>query len=1121
MAEPLIADRVSVGRRYVRAVDLKRDYADPAALDGYVLTPSARDALERTLRGLEATSTQRAFRVTGPYGSGKSSFAVLLARLLLEEGSGPATDLAAAAGLKEVPSYSPLVLVGRRASMSDEIVGALLSLAMTGPLSDPDTAEQLNRLRTDRAQGIRDIRPVLDALERVAALNRSRTGRGIVLLVDEMGRFIEFAAANPAREDPSLFQQLAERCGGHGDLLGIVAFLHNRFADYVAGLGGWFEGEWARSAERYEELAFHEPAEQALFLLAEAIRPAQPHAKAVASTMRDLFAASLTRGLFSTSAPKLTQVAPCLYPLHPAVTACLAASSRRFGQNERSLFSFLQSHEPSGLQRHMAATPYSPDGLYRTDQLYDYLAGQGDLRFRSPDRERRWHLAMDALVLATDMPQETQSVLKTLALVSVLEPIPGLAPDPSSIAWCLDQPKDRVVAALEELSARGLAHRRIGRSEYSLWSSSSVDLEDWLNRARQAIPQPTAINPTQLGQIGGRRIVAHRHYHLTGNQRTFCVLLGTDAPLLSDCDGAIRIVPVNPGEDLEAVAESVRSASTEAGPLQLYNLRRVHPAHLGHSHELVLWSWVRANCPELRVDDLARGEVERRLAQAQAALDALVAPLSRGEQDADGLWFRDGASITVGSRRELSALLSDVCDDVFRRAPILRNELINRPVLSKAIAAARTKLLELMISQADRLYLGMDGAPPERTIYLSLFKDSGLHREVDGQLGFHPPSSVDPRGWRPVWDRITELVEQRHTVRIDELMGELSAAPYGLRPGPALPILAAYMLINRRRIALMERGSFQPELTSSHFMRLAKSPANFALRQVGIADHREEVLRSLAARIGIWPDGEPLAADLTAIVRALYNWFNTLPDYTMRTGGLSAATRDVRAMLRKAKDPVALVFQDLPRLLGCLHEDGAIDAARLAESLDIALLEMDEAEPRLRAQVRGATLDAFGLRSIEDLRRQVQADFAPHLLMLREYRLRAFVERVLNRDADEDQLLDSVASLLAGKRLTSWDDQSLDRYTFEVRELAQRLARWLALARVAQAGRTPVAGVHLTSADGSERSFFVQERARAPGRRAVATEVRRLLQGRTDASMILAELLAEVAVTHEEERTNG
>src|SRR5437868_1581127 len=69
---------IRIAKRYVRSVELNRDLEDPDALDGYVITPSVRDAVRRILSGLVQSSTQRAFRITGPYGAGKSAFAVLL-----------------------------------------------------------------------------------------------------------------------------------------------------------------------------------------------------------------------------------------------------------------------------------------------------------------------------------------------------------------------------------------------------------------------------------------------------------------------------------------------------------------------------------------------------------------------------------------------------------------------------------------------------------------------------------------------------------------------------------------------------------------------------------------------------------------------------------------------------------------------------------------------------------------------------------------------------------------------------------------------------------------------------------------------------------------------------------
>ena len=56
-------------------------FVDRTALSGYVVTPLVRESLEQLLSGAAAHSGRRAWRVTGDYGSGKSSLALALARL--------------------------------------------------------------------------------------------------------------------------------------------------------------------------------------------------------------------------------------------------------------------------------------------------------------------------------------------------------------------------------------------------------------------------------------------------------------------------------------------------------------------------------------------------------------------------------------------------------------------------------------------------------------------------------------------------------------------------------------------------------------------------------------------------------------------------------------------------------------------------------------------------------------------------------------------------------------------------------------------------------------------------------------------------------------------------------
>jgi len=73
-----IANLFDIQKRFIRSTHLERDFADHTALRGYVVTPPAQEGFERVLQGLNPNSGQRAWRVTGDYGTGKSSFALAL-----------------------------------------------------------------------------------------------------------------------------------------------------------------------------------------------------------------------------------------------------------------------------------------------------------------------------------------------------------------------------------------------------------------------------------------------------------------------------------------------------------------------------------------------------------------------------------------------------------------------------------------------------------------------------------------------------------------------------------------------------------------------------------------------------------------------------------------------------------------------------------------------------------------------------------------------------------------------------------------------------------------------------------------------------------------------------------
>src|SRR5262249_51031657 len=198
--------------------------------------------------------------------------------------------------------------------------------------------------------------------------------KGLLLILDELGKFLEFAALHPERQDVFLLQRLAEAASRSAEEpFFIVSLQHQGFNAYTDRLDQSAQREWEKVAGRFEEIVFNPPVEQAASIISSAMNVRLHEIpKPQSSHLRDAMDRTVRFGWLGAAPSKsMIEAAPRLYPLHPTVLPVLMRTFRRFGQNERSLFSFLLSNEPFGLQAFSQNNAVAE--LYRLHDLYDYV----------------------------------------------------------------------------------------------------------------------------------------------------------------------------------------------------------------------------------------------------------------------------------------------------------------------------------------------------------------------------------------------------------------------------------------------------------------------------------------------------------------------------------------------------------------------------------------------------------------------------------------------------------------------------------------------------------------------------------------------------------------------------
>jgi len=941
-----------------------------------------------------------------------------------------------------------------------------------------------------------DDRGVIDLIEATCGeiVTKGLFG-GLLLIVDELGKFLEYSSLHPDQQDAYFLQSLAEassRSGKHPFYT--LGLLHQGFAEYAEKLPTTVQREWAKIAERYEEVPFSQPLGQVVTLLAAALSAKTSHESLWGwkSRATDDMRTAVDLGMFGPSAPKtsLATLAPELYPLHSTVVPILTRFFRRFGQNERSLFSFLLSSEPYALQD-FSTKGAGINSVYRLANFYDFAAFNFSHQLSGQSFRSHWN-HIDAVIRSAEgESEETLGLLKTVGILNAIES-PELRPTKEVLALASEN-SEELPEQLQSLCNRNILFNR-GVAGYALWPYTSVNLELRFESAREALPQASSIAEVVQERLDTRPIVARRHYIQTGNLRRFDVrFIGADEfqpgmPKLSPnypSDGVVAVILCESESERKSAEKIAAKYSSCAGtviaispPLETLT---------GSALELERWLWVERHTPELKDDLFATEEVQRQIVTSRQILESRIQDYvgfrTGGIADTSNkiAWFHAGknvaSSILGGS---LQTFISNLCDQLFDEAPLILNELVNRHTISSAAASARQKLFKAMLEEGDKALLGLpsDKAPPEKSMYLSILLEGNLHQGEKNQWAIGLPlksGKKDPLNLLPALTAVVTHLEKvsDRRVPVSELYELLRSAPYGVRDGLIPILILTVFVVHEPEIAVYEDNVFQPEIEEFLFSRFAKRPETFELQLCKINGVRKALIHELAEVV---ESDRAETSQLLSIVRPLYMFVAGLPEYARNTDQLTPETLALRKAIESAREPGELIYHQLPKALGFKNEpETKPAAARLAKALAKAIGELRRCFPELQSRMAEAILEAFNFEGKLDQWRESVSESAETVLIgLGDPDFRAFCLKLIDTENAEAEWLEALGSLLTRCPPSRWKDRDELLFREKIHSLAGQFNRVLAT-YFDKNGALPDTAIRLalTPRNGIERNLVV------------------------------------------------
>jgi hypothetical protein len=1007
-------------RSSFRAVNLEADVETPDRLAHYQPTT-------RSLPVVEAVLGRDAILVVAPYGSGKS--------------------LAAGVG----------ALIAINDARSRHAVGPILRKAKH---VDPDAHERLSRRFASRRPGRvvvlsghvpdigREIGTRLGAPDGLTTLERVLNWaanladlRHVAIVWDEFGRHLESLVAEGRSRELDFVQRLAEWAArAEAPTASLVLLSHQNLLAYAGGLNQTSRNEWRKIEGRFRTLRFVEDSRELYGLLVDRVAKRRgSHAPGLDPDLRaDVARLAIEAGWFDgeSAVNEVANIIDRAWPLSAGALQALPRLAARIGQNERSLFGFL---EEADLSRSVGL-----EELYRgfSDAMRSDVGAGGahkrwieteSARAKAENEVEREALAA-ACLLQLGIDGERRKLSRSALEAAVASRGVPLAEAASAVTALIGR--------------KLLLHRRVV-DDVSVWHGVDIDVASRLAEERAKRADAFDAVAFLSEQRPAPIVRATRHNVEFGTVR----YLSGRYVLPEHLGEATHAGPAGPWGDLlyvvaesePEIAQARAAALTSAGDRMLVVVPGRPLRVVDAALEVACLEALRADDGLLAEDPLVSVEIDELLSVARRQLDLAVHRLT-SDRPTDAEWIHAGAKLPVGSERPAAIVASELMKKWYPKTPRIANDQLMRRRVSKQMNTARVRLLMRITESAGKPWMGYgeDDTSVEASIYRTVLAKTGLHRESDGGTwGFAEPDTVLDPGLRQAWKVAKAFFQSPSPApkKLSELVSALTGPPIGV-PGGVVPVIAmAGYQAFARCVSLRSDGVYVTEILGFDANRMFAEAERHSLEVHHVDDRTIRYLEEMAAVFtrARYEGEEALRFANDAFVR----WQSGLPDGARRSRRLSPDTQVLIRAATEASDPAAFFLRVLPDAFG----KGGGDLDAVVATVTAARDEIDGLVEGYVDDAVRALCEAFRIgygNAVEGVQDWVACLDVAALMARDDLRLTDKAVLRTARDTADGRytpasLARAVSSILLQRGVEHWQDGTAGQYAMLLRECRTRI----------------------------------------------------------------------------------
>lgn len=848
----------------------------------YVVTPNTKEIFDRIF--INNYGANKSFNLIGNYGTGKSTFLWALEKNLNKEkiffsNLNPKED--------SVDDYEFIKIIGENDSLLN-VLGKELKL-----------------------KGNFDNSEIIRSLE-IRRLKALKNKKGIVLVIDEFGKFLEYASKNKSTDELYLIQSISEWANDDSNESYFIITLHQNFSSYGNNLSNQDKLEWEKVKGRFVDLVFNEPVEQLIYFASKKLKEfAIP--ERVDSNFQGLLSLIESSKLVGHKKVVDVDLSNSLYPLDWLSANVLVNSLQRYGQNERSLFSFLNDDTVYSIRK-------VKEDFYSVSNVYDYLVNTLPFEINSTDNPHRaqWlttfrSLERAELVFESDYKAASE-VIKTIGLVNIFSKTGGLF-DKEFIAEYFRLTRgENVTYILNKLESSGIIRFYKHSNKINFLEGTDLDLEQELISVSKEINADFSIAHEIKSLVELPVLLVKRYSFKTGTRRFFQYRVFDSFVNVPKAEGVVD------GYINLVFSDIKTSKLTKISKDETSNIYVLYKNSTQIRNEVLMI---------LKFDKLLEKHQEdrnalrllndERLFHLQQLENLVINQLFNNDRNT---WINDGEVEEILSKHRLYEWLTEICYKIYEKSPVFKNELINKEYLSSPINTARKYLIRSLLENVHLKNLDFpeDKFPPHKAIYISLLQETGIHQR-NNKLGYFELSKPNKESnlyglWIESEMFLTSsLSNKRNLLELYELFEQ---KPYKLKKGFIDFWIPIFLIAKKEDFGLFHiNGGFIPFLTEDTIDLIHKKPQDFLIKSYDVSGLKVNLLESYKELVQIGDSNDKgIQSTFLSIFGNFLRFQRSLNKYTLKTNKLSGKAIKLREAIVASKDPEDALFNLFPSALG-------------------------------------------------------------------------------------------------------------------------------------------------------------------------------------------------------------